>query len=263
MTFKPKLKSVLALAAALALSIGAQAAVLTSATISGTTAAFNINGTANSDPLATVLGGTATAPGSNIQLGSLGVATGTLTGMVGGHSVTLQSLTFADWFTPAGGVTLAEKYIQSAATAFGITIADMADTVNKFKTLDVLPGVGVLNPWQFVSDPNISYVADGADGLLHVGLAGYYDATAFLTGLFGNIVPAAAQASEVVKITIDGGTSQYLYSFSATNVRPGFETSVYSGNYDVRVIPEPGSLALIGLGLAGMAALRRRKSKQA
>ncbi|MHB1360469.1 MAG: PEP-CTERM sorting domain-containing protein [Rhodocyclaceae bacterium] len=42
---------------------------------------------------------------------------------------------------------------------------------------------------------------------------------------------------------------------------PSNWTVGYSGNVNTSVIPEPGSMALAGLGLIGLAALRRRKSK--
>lgn len=257
-----KLKTALPLAIALATTLGAQASTITGAATTGYTTKYNIDGTTNSDTLANVLAGSAAAPGANVELGRLGLVNGVLSGTVGTHSITMQGLTSTDWFTPVNGVTLAEQYIQGAASAFNITISDMAATVAQFQSLDLNPGSGVLNPWQLVSDPNISYVLDDINGALHIGLAGYFNATSFLTGLFGPIVPANAQASEVVKVSVNGGGYQYLYAFSANQVRND-GTTVYSGNYDVHAVPEPTSIALLGLGLVGMVALRRRKAKQA
>jgi hypothetical protein len=258
-----KLKTALPLAIALATTLGAQASTITGATASGFTTKYDLDGSATAASLTDVLDGSSTAPGANIELGRLGLVNGVLSGTVGTHSITMQGLTFTDWFnTPVGGTTLAEQYIQSAATAYGITIANMAATVNQFKTQDIQPGTGVVNPWQLISDPNISYVLDDINGELHIGLAGYFNATTLLAGLFGPIVPANAQASEVVKVSLDGGPAQYLYSFEANQVRSD-GTAFFSGNYDVRVIPEPSSVALLGLGLVGMVALRRRKATQA
>ena len=263
MKFGTKLKAVLPLAIALATTLGAHASTITGATATGFTTKYNLDASSSSASLTDVLAGSYTAPGANIELGRLGLANGILSGTVGTHSITMQGLTYTDWFTPVNGITLAEKYIQGAATAFNINISNMAATVAQFQTLDLDPRPTVaVNPWQFVSDPNISYVLDDINGALHIGLAGYFDASTFLTGLFGPIVPANAQASEVVKVSLNGGGYQYLYAFSANQVRAD-GTAVFSGNYDVQAVPEPTSIALLGLGLAGMAAMRRRKAKQA
>lgn len=77
------------------------------------------------------------------------------------------------------------------------------------------------------------------------------------------LAPAGSQASEVVKVTYDGVTS-YLYSFAATasGVTAGDVNGSYTGNYEVttHAVPVPGTLALLGLGITGLAALRRRSA---
>lgn len=215
---------------------------------------------ANAANAAVALGGNAATPGGNLQLGAFGVQQGALTGTGDGHTVTLSSLSLADW--TANGNALTNRYIQDAATAaFGapLAAADLTTAISNFFNLNI----GIYKPWQLVSDPNISYV-DITGNVISVGLAGLLDASPFLTAISGIQLPAGEQASEVVKMTVDGSGPIYLYGFAATasGVTMAGDTSrtVFSGNYDVKFVPEPAGLALVGVGLLGLLVTRRRRS---
>jgi hypothetical protein len=281
---------------AMAASAGALAVPITNVTITGgyivwaEAAGGVLNPTIQTGALdaaaLTALAGSAASPGGNIELNKFGggypLVAGQVTTLTGndglGHSITLSSLQENDWGTFDAGTSkwvatdLTKRYIQGAAKAAGLPVLDPTQldlAVQAFfaPTLTCPMPSGKCAPWQFVSDPNISYV-DIFPNKVHIGLAGFLNASPILKALFPGQaanVPAFAQVSEVVEI-ISGSGSEYLFGFSATNsgvyaagepANTPFMFRSYSGNYDVH-IPEPESLALLGLGHVGLFLGRRR-----
>lgn len=222
--------------------------------------------------VATALTGNAADPTGNVELSKFGGPVATLSGNIGSNPIALSSLVLGDW--TAGGNALATNYIQDAAmAAFGsnLNTTDLNTALNDFFNLDLDPGSGVLNPWQLVSDPNVSYV-NGNSGTVDIGLAGFLDATPVLSNMFGSLLPpgtslpSGLQVSEVVKVTYKGNTD-YKYGFSATP--SGYQTAdpnnqSYTGNYEVQVqaqqVPQPGILWLLGIGLAALCFATRRRT---
>jgi hypothetical protein len=117
------------------------------------------------------------------------------------------------------------------------------------------------------------YVTDGASMNL-LGTIQWNDITTFGVGgvldLMGSInltgityggansdlsaLAAAGSASDVVSF-------QFVPAETLTQLKNGSGETSYSGSIAAVVVPEPGTLTLAGLGLAGLAALRLRRKK--
>lgn len=277
-------------------TVPAQAGTLTSATIGGTAASdylvYDSNATntftvANtSENVQKVLSGNAASPTGNVELAASSEQAGfdftkntSLTGTIGGKTLTLSSLTSDDWFgvgqttTTYGLNNLANTWFNQVLSSNSITSPLLAALGYTQQTLfnSFLTNGG----FQRFSDPNISYVnQDDTSGLISIGLAGHLNATPLITPLLGlpsyisNLLPPSLQASEIVKYTYDGKTD-YLYSFKATKsglVEISDKIS-HSGNYEVTIkgvppaaVPEP-SVILGLLGVAGVFATQRKFKK--
>ncbi|MUH00176.1 PEP-CTERM sorting domain-containing protein [Scytonema sp. UIC 10036] len=235
--------------------------------------------------LSTILTGNSSSPTGNVELFSDSESNfyknlnnfktapvTTLSGTIGGKSLSLSSLTGADWFTTKDDLTY--------TTSFG---AD--NLANRwFKDFSIKAGVGYNlfsyrlffnnGGFQKSSDPNISYVnQDDSTGLISIGLAGHDNvkqAYASLLGPLANFIKDGFQASEVVKYTYNGVTD-FLYSFQATNsglVEKGDYIS-HSGNYEVsfqgvkpvKSTPEPS--VMLGMLVVGGVFATQRKLKKA
>lgn len=133
-----------------------------------------------------VLGGNSANPTGNIELFSnsetlsnstyasyTGVSS--LQGTIGGKSITLSSLTAADWNTDVGGTTLAQKWLNDLIVANNLSPLLGANTQTEI--LEAFVAGGGL---QRFSDPNLSYVNQDNDGTIRVGLAGHLNGASLI-----------------------------------------------------------------------------------
>lgn len=274
-------------------TVPAQAGTLTGATIGGTAASdylvYDVSGNStvlipsSQTNVQKVLDGDAAHPTGNVELRASSEAAGfdfnkntTLTGQIGGQSITLSSLTATDWFSTGSGLSTsygANNFANTWFNQFYDAAGLGASFIPRSQAFTAFLGI---NGFQRSSDPNISYVnQNDTTGDIKIGLAGHYnlkDYYAPLLGSLGNLLKNGFQASEVVKVTYNGKTD-LLYSFSATpselsnNLGSGADGLSHSGNYEVTIkgvppaaVPEP-SVMLGLLGVAGVFATQRKLKK--
>jgi hypothetical protein len=290
-------------------TVPAQAGTLTGATIGGTAASdylvYDVQGNSTisvnktSANVQKVLDGNAANPTGNVELRASSEGAGfdftkntTLTGQIGGKSVTLSSLTAADWFNTASGSSSTYGANNFATTWFN-KFYDAAGLASNESTIKLALNLPSVTPSSYIrqqaynaflgigglqrsSDPNISYInQNDTTGDIQIGLAGHLNLKTYyapLLGAFGNFLKDGFQASEVVKVTYNDKTD-FLYSFSATasgltnSLGVGADGASHSGNYEVSIkgvppaaVPEP-SVMLGLLGVAGVFATQRKLKK--
>lgn len=222
-----------------------------------------------------ILLGNSSAPGGNIELAANSEQSGfdftkatTLTGDVAGQTLTLSSLTEADWFTTSsGGFSMnygSDNFATNWFNQLWTKAVGLDASLGIYGNSLAYSAFYSSGGFQRASDPNISYI--NANGInIDIGLAGHYD----ISNVY-SFLPAGLQASEVVKYEY-GGDSSYLYSFSATpsGLIAVDDGKSHSGNYEVSIpgvinpkpVPEP--LTILGSAVAlGFGALFKKRQAQ-
>jgi len=251
-----------------AIAIPAQAGSLTNVTIGGSAAndylVYGVEGNNTvlipntSANVQQVLDGNAANPTGNVELRASSEKANfdftqntTLSGTIGGKSLTFSSLVLADWTSIYQGTkTFGQYWFEQAISASNISLT-------AFQTTALSSIFTNYGGFQRFSDPNISYVnQDDTTGKISIGLAGHLNATPLLlqsidayladpkiplssktvvSPLRNLLVSKTIQASEIVKYSYDGGDYEYLFSFKATNsgLTELSDKVSHNGNYEV------------------------------
>jgi len=264
--------------------------------------------TGNTVSLSTILTGSALpantgAPTGNVELfaTSDGLSnaqfnayhgTTSIIGTLGAPALTISSLNTDDWSTVVTpGKTLLQSWMTNllASTGLSATAAQQSLLENLF----------VSNSGeQRFSDPNIAYAYTEA-GSIHLGLAGFNDAKPFLVGAVNSLLATDptnvnflgiktalaglrnVPISELVKVSYNNASPQYLYSFTPTlsGLTSNDSTESFTSVFDIKLndpintgsqrisllvdavsVPEPSAIFLLGLGLFGLAFSRKKQA---
>ncbi len=212
-----------------------------------------------------------------------------LSGTLNGHPISISSLNGNDMFKTAantystayGAPNLANQWFNDFLNAynFNAALGSLPPALAAAAKQDLFGQFLADDGFLHLMNPNVSYVNYDTDAnLIRIGLPAIYDFSPSIKFTLGQVeqsllLPANTLQSLVPpnvhfsNIALVNG--QPMYNFSATLSglsvpdQATSTTSSYSGNYELTIAPEPGTLSLTACGIVGLVGLRwTRKRKR-
>jgi len=151
-------------------------------------------------------------------------------------------------FVPGGGV--ASSAFNTTLLPGPVALGGLANT--RTAPTQIGAGAPFFNPRRVQLFDGVALTPSNGNGSLDVGVGG----TAVGTGdVHFRVLFQVTGPATPTSITLDFGVGQFG---NAAIGADGVELAFNNASYVVNVIPEPGTALLLGLGLGGLAAIRRR-----
>lgn len=248
-------------ATALALATSSASAIVVTNSTDATTLANALNGSGVTISNATYSGATATAAGTFTGGGNIGFdkgvvfTTGTTSCAVGpntgpscGGSGTTTSLKF-DFTSTSGNVFFNYVFASEEYNEFvGTTFNDLFELKLNGVNIALLPGgAGVVSINNVNNNVNSAYFRDNTLG----SYATQFDGLTTVLTAQGQVLAGINSFEFIIQDKGDAFLDSGVF----------FQAGTFAATVTPADVPEPGSLALLGLGFASLAAMRRKHAK--
>jgi hypothetical protein len=154
------------------------------------------------------------------------------------------------WLSGAGGIELRNNV--AGAAYDGVNYVELDTTLNSLAYQNIVTAVGQQYALSFAYSPreHVAATSNGIDVFWNSSLVGSFTGTGSNSG--------NSWVLENLIVTGIGTTS--MLEFRAVGISDSYGGSLDAVSLDAISVPEPASLMLLGLGLMGLAGVRRKLS---